>query len=236
MTQPEGASATERLDELAAVTKEYAEAARGAYGVAAVVGGVIALSVLAVDVFTGWQWTWVLFATFPAAWLVAIHVARARYLRHGHVAALGTASGPSRFAQVWVTFMTALVAAGLGLRVIALAVTDAVGMSALVSVSVVVAIATASTPVLFSRVAVPRKDTLTTFGLIVFVPGMISQSPAGFPSAAYPALANAQLLFHWLFAVIAALLAVVSIVSGLREHRSYRRLERRLAALRSAAA
>jgi hypothetical protein len=87
------------------------------------------------------------------------------------------------------------------------------------------------TPVLVATVAVGRADLMTSVVLFSAC-WSLAISRLGIPGFAEDAEAP---VFHWMMVGIAALMAIGSIVEGTRQHLRYRALERRLAALRSAA-
>ncbi len=74
-----------RLDELAAVTKEYATYSRTSFGFAAVGVGIWILAAVLMETCGAWGWAHVGYVLVPLAWLVLSRNARAYYQRHGVV-------------------------------------------------------------------------------------------------------------------------------------------------------
>jgi hypothetical protein len=85
MTVPANASESTRLDELAAVTKEYATYSRTAYGFAFVVTGAALLGTQTLDVVTRSLWARLSYLLLAPVWLLLLTVARRYYQRHGEV-------------------------------------------------------------------------------------------------------------------------------------------------------
>jgi hypothetical protein len=213
MTEWTGVPEASRLDELAAVTRECGKYSRTAFGFAlAVPGGwiLLALAVAAVSV----PLSRVAFAVGPVLWLVLLPRARDSYQRHGRV--VGPDADTTGFAIDILTPVVLWTAAVLGVRTLlrekgAWAGTpEWLGWLAVL----VCAAGYVATPLLARRRVEAATDRSLTFAFAAY-------AVVSLPDAWWPALA--------------ALFGLVCVARGAYQHVVFRRLERRLAALKGTA-
>lgn len=240
MTETAGAGEAKRLDELAAVTREYAASAAAAFGWPSIVGGALALGALGVDLFVPWRWPHVLYLSIPSVSLLVALASRAYYQRHGEVvetsAALWTHRG--RWPAIGLALFAAAGLTAFVLRAMATATVEPDrALDAALAVTIV-AFALVALPVLFARMVRSGADLAR---ILVFVNLGIGMTLTAAPPTPVPGLDTERLgqvlaASHWMCGSVLAFVAIVMIAGGVREHARYRRLERRLAALRSSAA
>lgn len=98
-------AAAARLDELAALTREYAAYSRTSHGIALIAFGVAFLAVAVLDLRFATQGVRFGYASAPLVWLVALWASRRRYQRHGGVIAQERPLSPRARAWLfgWVT-------------------------------------------------------------------------------------------------------------------------------------
>jgi hypothetical protein len=216
MTETAGAGEAKRLDELAAVTAEYARYSRFAFGFANVAAGVWVGLGAAVQ-RASHEWGSIVLALTPLLYVELLPRARAFYQERGEV--IAREQGPdlrSGYLLFVITYavMAALTLtlhlhrwafAGGALRVAALGVAGV----ALVSVLVRARRATRGTG-----------DTMMVYLLLIPVGGALAWGERG--------------SMFWL--VVLFCCAGGFVIAGALQHVGHRRLERRLAALRSPAA
>ena len=222
MTAPANAADPARLDELAAVTREYATWSRTAYGFAAIGTGAVVLAFVGLDVLGGAEGMRALHLLDAPVWLVLLLAARRYYQRHGVVLEPDPRLRSRRVSLALVGLMSALVVlqrfagadriAGMeGPLPTALLVLGAVGV-----------------PLAAAEVGRSRLDFATTLFFLMMTP-FLARVPAGSPSSREVfGILRAYML------VLVGLYGAGLVVQGAREHLRYRRLERRLAALRKA--
>jgi hypothetical protein len=224
VTAPAGAPEAARLDEVAAVTKEYATWSRTAYGFAAIGTGAVVLAFVALDVFGGAEWTRALHLLDAPVWLLLLGGARRYYQRHGVVMEPEAGNRSRRVPVALVGLMAALpVLQRFG------GVDRLAGMDGPIA-TVALVLGAVGVPLLAAEVGRSRSDFATTYAFLMFG-GVVARIPGG------PAGRRVveQILRSYLLAFL-ALWGAGLVVQGIREHLRYRRLERRLAALKAAAA
>jgi len=227
MAESGGAAEAARLDELAAVTREYGAYSRKSHGIALVAFGASLLAVAALDVVTGTREARFAYLAVPAAWLLALSASRGRYQRHGVVVAQERPLSPR--ARRWLLGGLTMFG-GLTVSWLVLWVSSArpdfgtsLGLAA-------TAFAVCLVPALAIAVTNGRADLTTTCTFTGVTWGLVH---VGIPRFAEP---REDRVMHLLMVVIATLIAITAIVDGIRQHRRFLALERRLAALRSPAA
>jgi hypothetical protein len=215
----------ERLAELEAATKEYAEFSRESVGLAGVAGAVVLAAKLSTIWLVGARWDAVVTVLLPLLWLVALQLGRSSYQRGGAVIA-SPRRGWGRRADL------GLVHLGVSLAVLQLVMqgepTSEDGalyltafLAALLVVPGLVGLASASVR--------GRGDSMITVAL-AFPPHFLRLFPLSGTFNKAQSLALGILLGGSAALVIAGLA-----VTGVQQHRAFRRLERRLAVLRSGA-
>ncbi len=206
----------ERLDELAAVTKAYAKYSRSAFGFASVATGAWVGAVLLMRTLSA-QWSNVLFAFVPAVWVVLLPRARAHYQKHGRV--LEPEIDVEGLAADILNPLFLHVFALMGAVVLTYEQLGWARATGLLGWTGLIAAVTAllATPWLARRRLTSVIDWSYANGLAMFVVGSCTRQ-AG------------TMGVLWTAAV--ASLAVGSVALGTYQHVGFRRLERRLAALR----
>jgi hypothetical protein len=230
------ASDAARLDELAEVTREYATYSRTAYGTAAVMAGIAALAAIVADASGHSGPARLAFMLLPAGWLLLLAAARAYYQRHGIVV---EPAQRLAYRGVFLAFVYLLCAAMAAVQAVFLAanmlrdpappfVPAAGPFATMVTLAAAVAV-----PVLAAVVVHSRTDWMLTSGLVGLALFAALRPPPTRPDLAN--LSQAILVLRWGILCGLPVLAGAMVVSGVRDHARYRRLERRLAALKGAA-
>jgi hypothetical protein len=235
MIAPASPSEAHRLAELAEVTKEYATYSRSAYGAAFVVTAVAFLGAVAAELLGYLAFAGFAYLLLPAAWLLLLAGARAYYQRHGIVV-----EPAQRVAgRGWILTLVYLACASMAVSLAAVMVRWAVGHGTGVGESwalgtTLVIPALVAVPLLTAEVVRGKLDAAVT-GATTMV-ALTGSRWAALPTASgsvADALAQGSSALRVLLLVLGALLAVGMLVLGARDHVRYRRLERRLAALKA---
>jgi hypothetical protein len=235
MNQPTDLPGPTRLDEIAAVTAEYAKYSRSAYGLAFVALGIAVLATMALDVVADSAWARFAYLLLPTAWLLLLAAARAYYQRQGKVVESAQRIPGRGWILGFVYFLSAVAAFSLVAGGLEPYREDwRLGFGALLAVFSVVAV-----PVLMAELARGWRDALVTMNLLsvsLFVPHMAQASlriTAGGQLQRLPSFPLSGMRAAIL--ALLAFLAVLTVTGGIRQHARYRALERRLAALQAKA-
>jgi hypothetical protein len=223
MTEPANACGPARLEELAAVTKEYAMYSRTSLGIPAAAAGAWLLASALVDSTGSRGWAQIGYLLAPVVWLLVGARTRTYYQRHGvvmapdeEIAGLGKARGVfAGVACAYLLFHAAVLATyGWGW-----ARSGGPARWAGYFVGVVGLLIGARVAPRWTR---GNKDAFGILGLtMVASTPLISDSLRG---ELVPWLASVR-------AVAIAILGAMCFGAGLRQHHKYRALERRLGAL-----
>lgn len=226
MAYPSSAPDPQRLDALAAVTHEYATYSRTAYGLAFVATGTSILGAVAFEATTHSVWARFGMLALAPAWLLLLAAARAYYQRHGVVLEPGQRQKRRRVYLAWVWFVCAWQAALL-VREAASARDDPwMTLATMLSVCAIVAV-----PLLTAEIACGKLDLVVTVLVLLLATAL---APGAFDP---PSVANvhgrSRAIMRTTFVLpVFATAGAALIVAGVRSHLRYRRLERRLAALK----
>lgn len=214
-----------RLDELAAVTKEYGKYSAGGAGVSLAVLGVFWLAAASLALAGASGWSVVVFALAPAAWFLTVRAARRYYRRYGVVTLSDDELGLGKSGGWLAGFACAVLliqAIAFGLAGWRWAAAGSPGRW--------VAYALGVAALLFAARVAPRWTQDTRSGFAAFAVAFAGNStilswrsgkPWSVPDVG--------------FVVAVGMGGVVFVAAGVVQHLRYRRLERRLAALKGGA-
>jgi len=216
MSDPMKLTDPPRLDELAAVTREYARYSRRAFGFASVALGAWIAAALAVGAVSI-PWSSILFACGSLAWVLLVPRARAYYQRHGRVIEpepdMSGLAGEFFALFLWVFALYLPLRFWIHYRTWASA-SGVVGWAGL-AVAAAAVLATAAL----------ARTRLTGAGDLLF-PVLLMILAMDVDRSVIDSVATVA---------VTALFAALNIVKGVYDHVAFRRLERRLAALKGRA-
>lgn len=226
----DGPAGAARLDELAAVTREYATYSRTTHGLALTATGAYLLAATALDASSLSPRVPFAYLMAPALWLVALWGSHRYYQRHGAV--IEPQRPGSGLRRVLLVAICAEAAFFAWVATVAFEVAPRWGgprdlWSLLLSFGVTLALV--AVPLLAATVARGNDEITATFLLVtvqLYLPAL--------PDPPIP-ISPASASFRWVFVAATALMALGMVPWGVRQHLSYRRLERRLASLKGAA-
>lgn len=212
-----------RLDELAALTREYGKYSAGGAGVSLAVLGVFWIAAASLALAGASGWSVVLFALAPAAWFIAVRAARRHYRRRGVVTLSDDELGLGKSGGAWAGFACAF----LVIQAIAFGV-EGWRWAAAGSPGKWVAYAGGVVALTFAAWVAPQwnRDTRSGFGALAVASMGTSVVLSWRPARPWPGWEPGS--------VVVAVGGVVLVAAGIVQHLRYRRLERRLAALKAA--
>jgi hypothetical protein len=170
------------LDEVTAVTREYATYSRTAHGLALVVAGAWLFAAAAMDVATRSYWATVVYLFLPPVWLVTLGLVRSRYQRRGAVLENELPAPFARksdFVTVWFWCTWTVVLAFVG----GIDGPFQAGGAAMAVAMMTAVAATVAVPVLMREIARGVKDSRITSTLVMLAFGRANLVPAPWCSA-----------------------------------------------------
>jgi hypothetical protein len=228
-----------RLDELAAVTADYARYSRTAYGGAFVGTSAVLLGALAAELLGYSAFARFAYLLLPAAWLLLLACARAYYQRHGVVVEPAQRVSGRGWILGFVYFMCASMVVSLAARLARRAAdhgTGVLGFAEVIGFGLVM-FGLVAVPLLTAEVVRGKLDAAVTLFITLCVVPWASQwaPPPALPGSEDATLNAVTSVLRMLFLGLVAPQAVGLLVLGVRDHVRYRRVERRLASLKGPA-